>query len=70
VRFHCDCSRERCAQALKFMTEQELNEMLLEQGGVVEVDCQFCNERYGFDSTDIAALYAEGGHLGNQEQLH
>lgn len=70
IRFHCDCSRERCAQALKFMTEQELNEMLLEQGGLIEVDCQFCNERYGFDSTDITALYAEGGHLGNQEQLH
>lgn len=70
LRFRCDCSRKRSAEALKFMTEQELLQMLEEQGGVIGVSCQFCNQDYKFDETDIRALFREPGYLDEEGRMH
>ncbi len=68
--FKCDCSRERSADALKFMTEEELLSILAEQNGLIDVGCQFCNQQYHFDETDIRALFSEPGYLDQEGRMH
>lgn len=70
LRFRCDCSRERSAEALKFMTEEELLQILKEQNGIIDVGCQFCNQTYNFDETDIRALFSEPGYLDEDGRMH
>ncbi|MBA4501633.1 Hsp33 family molecular chaperone HslO [Marinobacterium marinum] len=70
LTFKCDCSRERSAEALKFMTEQELLDMLTQQNGSIDVGCQFCNQQYHFDETDIRALFSEPGYLDEDGRMH
>lgn len=70
LRFHCDCSPERSAEALRMMTEEELLKLAAEQGGAIEVRCHFCNQLYTFDSADIQALFRSPGGIGSAEQLH
>lgn len=61
LQFHCNCSRERSAGALVSLGEQDALQLLAERGGSVEIDCQFCNERYLFDAADVSQLFAGGG---------
>ncbi len=61
LRFHCSCSRERSARALVSLGETDAQELVIERGGVIEIDCQFCSQRYLFDSTEVAQLFAGGG---------
>lgn len=70
LRFKCDCSRERSAEALKFMTQEELLEILAQQDGRIDVGCQFCNQQYHFDETDIRALFSEPGYLDQDGRMH
>ncbi|MFB9887924.1 Hsp33 family molecular chaperone HslO [Balneatrix alpica] len=69
LRFHCDCSRERCGSALVSLAREELEEILSEQP-VLEVSCQFCNERYEFDRSDIEVLFNPGAIAGDNQQIH
>lgn len=55
VQFRCTCSRQRCADALMTLGEQELNGML-EQDGEVDMHCDFCASHYRFDAEAIADL--------------
>lgn len=68
--FNCDCSRERSANAMQMMTQEELLELAEEQGGAIEMSCQFCNELYSFDTADIRALYHNDGRLNDEGSLH
>lgn len=61
LTFRCSCSRERSANALVSLGLEDAQQLVIEQNGIVEIDCQFCNERYLFDSTDVAQLFAGGG---------
>ncbi|GAB7528635.1 Hsp33 family molecular chaperone HslO [Pseudomonas sp. 3A(2025)] len=61
ICFRCSCSRERSGNALVSLGLEDAQQLVAEHGGAVEVDCQFCNERYLFDSTDITQLFAGGG---------
>ena len=61
LQFHCSCSRERSANALVSLGLEDAQQLLQEHGGQVEIDCQFCNERYLFDAADIAQLFAGAG---------
>jgi molecular chaperone Hsp33 len=70
LQFRCDCSRERSAEALKLMTEQELLDILQAQNGIIDVGCQFCNRTYNFDETDIRALFSEPGYLDKDGRIH
>ncbi|QEQ98111.1 Hsp33 family molecular chaperone HslO [Neptunomonas concharum] len=67
--FKCDCSRERSMNALQFLTQDELLEMLEEQGSI-EVGCQFCNALYRFDEADIRAQFSDTAHIPQSDQLH
>lgn len=61
IRFQCSCSRERSARALVSLGEQDAQQLVVEHGGNIEIDCQFCNQRYLFDATEVAQLFAGGG---------
>lgn len=61
LHFHCSCSRERSGTALVSLGLEDAQALVEEQGGKVEIDCQFCNERYVFDAADIAQLFAGAG---------
>jgi molecular chaperone Hsp33 len=59
--FRCSCSRERSARALISLGEDDAQQVLIEHGGTVEIDCQFCNQRYLFDSADVVQLFSNAG---------
>lgn len=61
LRFQCSCSRERSGNALVSLGLEDAQQLVIEHGGAIEVDCQFCNERYLFDAADIAQLFAGAG---------
>jgi molecular chaperone Hsp33 len=56
VSFHCSCSRERVAGMLHNLGEAEVQDILHSEG-VIEVTCEFCNQRYRFDAVDAARLF-------------
>nr|WP_288359217.1 Hsp33 family molecular chaperone HslO [uncultured Pseudomonas sp.] len=70
IRFRCSCSRERSAKALVSLGRADAELLLSEHNGRVEIDCQFCNERYGFDAADIAQLFAGGGSQQPSDTRH
>ncbi|CZT26624.1 Hsp33 family molecular chaperone HslO [Pseudomonas cerasi] len=61
ICFRCSCSRERSANALVSLGLEDAQQLVIEHSGTIEIDCQFCNERYLFDATDVAQLFAGGG---------
>ncbi|ANY90493.1 MULTISPECIES: Hsp33 family molecular chaperone HslO [Pseudomonas] len=70
LRFHCSCSRERSGNALVSLGEEDAKALVEECGGKVEIDCQFCNERYFFDASDVAQLFAGGGTDAPSDTQH
>jgi molecular chaperone Hsp33 len=69
VEFKCDCSRERSANSLQFLTQDELLE-IIEKQGLIDVACQFCNYHFTFDETDIRAMFSGSAHVPKSDQLH
>lgn len=57
VSFRCSCSAERSGNALISLGQDDALRLLEEQGGEIEVDCQFCNTRYRFDETTLTELF-------------
>lgn len=55
-RFACTCSRERVADMLRSLGQQEIDSIVSEQGQV-EIGCDFCGEHYHFDPVDAAGLF-------------
>ncbi|NIF33975.1 Hsp33 family molecular chaperone HslO [Enterobacter sp. Cy-643] len=55
VEFKCTCSRERCADALRTLPDEEVDSILAEDGEI-DMNCDYCGSRYVFDSMDIAAI--------------
>ncbi|AJZ91513.1 Hsp33-like chaperonin [Klebsiella michiganensis] len=55
VEFKCTCSRERCADALRTLPDEEIDSILAEDGEI-DMNCDYCGSHYVFDSMDIAAI--------------
>lgn len=55
-RWRCSCSRERIGGMLLTLGRQEAEQILQEQGRI-EVGCDFCNRKYGFDREQIRELF-------------
>lgn len=70
LQFACSCSRERSASALVSLGESDARALLEERGGMVEIDCQFCNARYQFDAADVTQLFAGGGSCAPSPTRH
>ena len=56
LHFGCSCSRERVAAMLQSLGEEEATAALAD--GVAEVRCEFCGQKYQFDTNQIAELFA------------
>lgn len=54
LEFCCTCSRERLAVILSSYSQAEL-EHLCDDGGVMEVTCNFCNAQYHYSPEQIMA---------------
>jgi len=52
VKYHCSCSRERFANALRLLGKEELQTML---SGIAPV-CHYCNKQYEFTGEDIQQI--------------
>lgn len=50
----CRCSRERLGAVLKSFKDDELAEMVTEDG-TIDVNCQFCNTTYKFTPEEVAS---------------
>ena len=50
----CRCSRERVAQVLRAMPEEEL--AALQAEGEALVTCEFCSRQYRFDGETLAGF--------------
>lgn len=56
VSFRCTCSRERIEEVLVALGHHEVNEALNEHN-IVTVDCEFCGQKYQFDTVDVERLF-------------
>ena len=56
LTWRCGCDRQRVAAMLRSLGEQEVDDIIAEQGQV-EVTCEFCATPYRFDAVDAAALF-------------
>ena len=61
IEFKCSCSRERSGNALTSLGHEDALNLVAEHDGHIEIDCQFCNERYLFDAADVDQLFAGAG---------
>ena len=56
IQFGCRCNKEKMKKVLTILGEQDLKELLKEQGHV-EIQCDFCNQGYKFDPIDVTMLF-------------
>lgn len=62
LAFACTCSEERSANTLFSLGETEVRTLLAEEGGTIEIDCQFCHARYQFDELDLNKIFGTQVH--------
>ena len=64
VVFECRCSRERVANVLRSLGQEEVRSVIAEQGSVT-VTCEFCQKPYRFDPIDAEQLFADAAPRGS-----
>ena len=69
VAFRCSCSRDRVARMMKMLGWDEVQSVLDEQG-MVEVNCEFCNQQYRFDKVDAEQVFAAEVLLDGSSSVH
>ena len=62
LQFFCSCSKARTAKMLVSLGADEVNQIIQEQG-LIDVNCEFCDQHYQFDQSDIDEIF-------NQPSLH
>ena len=55
-RFACTCNRERVANMIRSLGQEEADDIVAERGEI-EVGCDFCGKQYRFDPIDSAQLF-------------
>ncbi|WP_330984997.1 MULTISPECIES: Hsp33 family molecular chaperone HslO [Enterobacterales] len=55
VEFKCTCSRERCADALRTLPDEEVDSILADDGEI-DMHCDYCSSHYVFNAMDIAEI--------------
>ena len=55
VEFKCTCSRERCADALRTLPDNEVDSIIAEEGEI-DMNCDYCGSHYLFNAMDIAEI--------------
>lgn len=70
IEFACNCSRERVAETINLLGQEDATQLLNEQGKI-EVACEFCNEHYYFDKIDVAQIFSENlPSVNESDTLH
>jgi molecular chaperone Hsp33 len=64
ITHECRCSRERVASVLKSLGQDEVRDVIAEQGSVT-VTCEFCQKPYKFDAIDAEQLFAPANPQGS-----
>lgn len=64
IQFFCSCSEGRFGEVLLSLGHEELNSIIEEQG-LISINCQFCHQQYRFSQKDIEKLFGE-----NPPMLH
>jgi len=64
VKFECRCSRERVANVLRSLGQDEVRSVIAEQGACT-VTCEFCQKPYRFDAIDVEHLFDEAAPRGS-----
>lgn len=59
LRFGCSCSRERVEAMLHSLGREEADAAVAAAGGVAQVRCEFCGERYEFSPDEIETLFTD-----------
>jgi molecular chaperone Hsp33 len=54
--FHCTCTREKVGNMLKMLGREEVDSVL-DEHGLVGVNCDFCGQHYEYDKVDCAQLF-------------
>lgn len=67
VAFGCSCAREKLAETLRTFSRAEL-ESILQERGVIEAGCHFCNAVYRFDRIDIEKILFQEPPSGSETQ--
>ena len=67
VQFECRCSEGRVSSLLRALGEEEVRDVLKEQGAVT-VTCEFCHRPYRFDAVDVEALFAKTDGVGEGDR--
>ncbi len=55
AQYFCSCSHERMERALLSVAEDQLRQILAEDGAI-KTDCHFCQTQYAFNEADISSL--------------
>lgn len=58
VQFQCTCSKERFADAIIGLGSAEIDAMI-EEDGMAEAHCHFCNEKYQYSKMELEELKRE-----------
>jgi molecular chaperone Hsp33 len=69
VQFECRCGEGRVAGLLRSLGEEEVSDVLREQGSVT-VTCEFCQRPYRFDARAIEALFADTDGVTGSPEIH
>ncbi|MBU3544177.1 Hsp33 family molecular chaperone HslO [Polynucleobacter sp. MWH-Mekk-B1] len=56
IQFSCRCSRTKVADILRMLGEEEVEDIIAEQGKV-ETACEFCGKMYQFDAVDCRQVF-------------
>lgn len=70
VEFSCSCSRARSTHALVSLGQEDVEALLKEKQDLIEIDCQFCNERYLFDAQDVAQIFDPANQAAALQTVH
>ena len=59
IAFFCGCSQERSGAALLLLPDEEIDEILAEHNGSIDMQCECCGTHYLFNKATINQLKAE-----------
>jgi molecular chaperone Hsp33 len=69
VVFACSCSKDNVVKMLRMLGKEEVN-AVLDEKGLIEVHCEFCNQRYQFDAIDAKSLFSNIPTIEVSETRH
>jgi molecular chaperone Hsp33 len=68
LHFACSCSLEKVERTLLTLGRDELLSILKDKGSI-EVDCEFCNQHYSFDTEDVERLCESTGDQSEEGRV-